>query len=128
MKLYQKFTHPDMYLAAAWRDATGTCRAATSTSSARASTRWPTPAGCAAVLVQFPPSFHAEPETRDYLDWLLEALADYPLAVELRHRSWSDDRAATRALLAAHRRRWVLIDEPKFADSIEQDARAARVD
>ena len=32
----------------------------------------------AALLAQFPPSFHAEPETRDYLDWLLDALAGYP--------------------------------------------------
>ena len=45
----------------------------------------------AALLVQFPPSFHAEPETRDYLDWLLDALTGYPIAVELRHRSWSDE-------------------------------------
>jgi uncharacterized protein YecE (DUF72 family) len=74
----------------------------------------------AAVLAQFPPSFHAGPETRDYLTWLLSGLADYPCAVELRHRTWSDDAQATAGLLAAHGAGWVLIDEPKFRDSIDQ--------
>ena len=53
----------------------------------------------AAVLVQFPSSFQADPDTRGYLDWLLDALQAYPLAVELRHRSWSDDAEGTSALL-----------------------------
>ena len=43
----------------------------------------------------------------------------YPLAVELRHRSWSDDgRAHAVASSTAHRASWALIDEPKFHDSI----------
>jgi uncharacterized protein YecE (DUF72 family) len=57
---------------------------------------------------------------RDYLDWLLDAFSSYPLAVELRHRSWSDDAGDTRARLAARRAAWVLIDEPKFDSSIQQ--------
>src|SRR5262249_33763748 len=57
---------------------------------------------------------------RDYLDWLLEAFAGYPIAVELRHRSWSDEADDTRASLAAHGAAWVLIDEPKFDSSIQQ--------
>jgi len=120
VKLFQKFTHPDMYLE----------RAGT--------TDWDVPrtdldlfrrgieplvtgGRMAAVLLQFPPSFHAEPATREYLDWLLASLASYPLAVELRHRSWSDDRSDTWACLRARQAAWVLIDEPKFADSIVQD-------
>ena len=75
----------------------------------------------AAILLQFPPSFHAAPETRAYLEWLLRALAGYPLAVELRHRSWSDDAADTRARLTAHDAAWALIDEPKFKDSVVQE-------
>jgi uncharacterized protein YecE (DUF72 family) len=51
---------------------------------------------------------------------LLRGLADYPLAVELRHRTWSDAADETAARLAAHGAIWVLIDEPKFKDSINQ--------
>jgi uncharacterized protein YecE (DUF72 family) len=82
----------------------------------------------AAVLAQFPPSFRSEPETRDYLDWLLGGLSGYPIAVELRHRSWSDDGAGTTALLAAHRAAWVLIDEPKFESSVQQSMNMAPID
>lgn len=120
VKLYQKFTHPDMFLAR------------------NGVTDWNVTAGdldefrlgidpladagrLAAVLMQFPPSFHAETATRDYIDWLATALAAYPLAIELRHRSWSDEADETRARLRAHGAAWVHIDEPKFADSVSQD-------
>ncbi len=46
----------------------------------------------AAVLVQLPPSFSRTPAHRAHLAALLEELADLPLAVEFRHRSWADDR------------------------------------
>jgi uncharacterized protein YecE (DUF72 family) len=119
VKLYQKFTHPDMYLkregARDWdvtredldlfRGGIGPIAEA---------------GRLAAILVQFPPSFQADPDARGYLDWLLAALAAYPVAVELRHRSWSDDSDATRALLDARQAAWVLIDEPKFKSSIRQ--------
>lgn len=72
------------------------------------------------VLAQFPASFHASPEAVEYLGWLTEALGDLPVAVELRHRSWSDARRETVALLDAAGAAWVLIDEPKFRDSIWQ--------
>jgi uncharacterized protein YecE (DUF72 family) len=42
------------------------------------------------VLAQFPASFKDSPESRDYLEALVRALGDYPIAVELRHRTWSD--------------------------------------
>jgi uncharacterized protein YecE (DUF72 family) len=122
VKLYQKFTHPDMFLegtgAADWdvtRDDLDLVR------------RGVDPiAGTdrlAAILVQFPASFHATPERRAYLDWLLDALHGYPLAVELRHRSWSDAADDTDAQLAGRRAAWVLIDEPKFKTSIRQSLR-----
>jgi uncharacterized protein YecE (DUF72 family) len=47
----------------------------------------------------------------------VEGVRDYPLAVELRHRSWSDA-AGTAQLLDEHRAAWVQIDEPKFPSSI----------
>jgi uncharacterized protein YecE (DUF72 family) len=74
-----------------------------------------------ALLAQFPPSFRHGDDTSEYLAWLLRAFADYPVAVELRHRSWSDHQAAVLELLTSHRAAWVQIDEPKFRFSIRQD-------
>jgi len=74
-----------------------------------------------ALLVQFPAGFHASPESTGYLAGLLRAFHEYPVAVELRHRSWSDSRAETLQLLDASRAAWVQIDEPKFHTSIRQD-------
>ena len=44
------------------------------------------------------------------------------MAVELRHRSWSDDPPTTLRAAGRHSaRRWTQIDEPKFRFSIRQD-------
>ena len=124
VQLYQKFTHPDMYLkgsgAADWdvtRDDLDQFR--------RGVAPLADAGRLAAVLVQFPPSFRRQPAARAYLDWLLEALAAYPIAVELRHRSWSDAAAETAAALGERRAAWALIDEPKFTTSIRQSLQAA---
>ncbi|HKV98623.1 MAG TPA: DUF72 domain-containing protein [Vicinamibacterales bacterium] len=124
VKLYQKFTHPDMYLA---RDGvTDWDLSRADVDQFRHGIGPIADSGrLAALLMQFPPSFHAEAAMREYLDWLLGAFAGYPIAVELRHRSWSDDAEDTRARLAAHRAAWVLIDEPKFDSSIRQSWSAA---
>jgi uncharacterized protein YecE (DUF72 family) len=74
-----------------------------------------------ALLAQFPPSFRDAPASRDYLADLLRALGDYPVAVELRHRSWSDRIGDTLALLNTFGAAWVQIDEPKFRFSIRQN-------
>ena len=63
----------------------------TSTSSGPRSSRWLDAGKLGALLAQFPASFKNDPESRGYLEWLLKAFRDYPVAVELRHRSWSDD-------------------------------------
>jgi uncharacterized protein YecE (DUF72 family) len=52
---------------------------------------------------------------------LLEALRDYSIAVELRHRTWSDALPQTLAMLNDFRAAWVQIDEPKFRFSIRQN-------
>jgi uncharacterized protein YecE (DUF72 family) len=72
------------------------------------------------LLIQFPSSFQRTPEATAYVEWLVTAFADYTLAVELRHRSWSDA-PETAALLDRSRAAWVQIDEPKFKSSIRQD-------
>jgi uncharacterized protein YecE (DUF72 family) len=125
VKLYQKFTHPDMYLQRSgvsdWDVTRGDL------DQFRMGIDPLAEAGrLAALLVQFPSSFHREPDTEAYLDWLLGRLHGYPQAVELRHASWSDAAAATQALLDAHQTAWVLIDEPKFAGSIKQELGKAR--
>jgi uncharacterized protein YecE (DUF72 family) len=74
-----------------------------------------------ALLAQFPPGFHHDRASMDYLTWLLETFADYPVAVEVRHRSWSDAGASTAGLLGRFQAAWVQIDEPKFKLSIRQD-------
>jgi uncharacterized protein YecE (DUF72 family) len=55
------------------------------------------------------------------LDGLLRALHGYDVAVELRHRSWSDRIGDTLALLNEFGAAWVQIDEPKFRFSIRQN-------
>jgi len=74
-----------------------------------------------ALLAQFPPSFKQTAESQAYLDALLERFRDYPVAVELRHRSWSDDFNATLSLLNSHNAALTQIDEPKFKLSIRQN-------
>jgi len=127
VKLYQKFTHPDMYLA---RDGVRDWDVSREDFDLfRAGIAPLVEAGrLGAILLQFPPSFHATPDTRGYLDWLLGGLSAYPTAVELRHKSWSDDVAATRRHLSDHRAAWTLIDEPKFESSVRQTRETATID
>jgi uncharacterized protein YecE (DUF72 family) len=74
-----------------------------------------------ALLAQFPPSFKQTSESQGYLDRLLQRFREYPIAVELRHRSWSDDFSSTLSLLNAHNAALTQIDEPKFKVSIRQN-------
>jgi uncharacterized protein YecE (DUF72 family) len=130
VKLYQKFTHPLMFREAAaeaapeadaqWLAETGAVRQGDVDEFKSGIEPLAAAGKLGPVLVQFPPSFTASPEAVDYLGWLLRTFRDYALAVELRHRSWSDQEADTAGLLAAYGAAWVLIDEPKFEFSIRQ--------
>ena len=115
IKLYQKFTHPGMAVEPgpvtqadvdAFKGGIDPLAAA---------------GKLGVLLAQFPPSFQRSHESETYLDWLLRTFADYSIAVELRHSSWSDEPGATLALLDARRAAWTQIDEPKFGSSIQQD-------
>jgi uncharacterized protein YecE (DUF72 family) len=114
VKLFQKFTHPATAL-----DTTPV--SAADVDAFRAGIE-PLAAGgrLGSLLAQFPSRFHDTPEARAYLQWLLRTFGEYPLAVEFRHRSWSDAAADTTALLAEAGAAWVQIDEPKFASSVHQ--------
>jgi uncharacterized protein YecE (DUF72 family) len=74
-----------------------------------------------ALLAQFPPSFKQSGESLEYLDALLNRFHDYPVAVELRHRTWSDRFGDTIDLLNARGAALAQIDEPKFQMSIRQN-------
>ena len=114
VKLFQKFTHP----------ATAVDRTPLTASDVDAFKGGLEPIAAAGklgvLLAQFPSRFRDTPEARDYLAWLLRTFDAYPLAIELRHRSWSDAGAETEALLASSGAAWVQIDEPKFDSSIRQ--------
>ena len=115
VKLYQKFTHPGM-------TSDQTPISATDVEAFKGGVDPLAAAGkLGPILAQFPSSFHHTPEAVAYLDWLLRTFANYSIAVELRHASWSDAAAETRAVLGAGRAAWVQIDEPKFKSSLRQD-------
>jgi uncharacterized protein YecE (DUF72 family) len=75
-----------------------------------------------ALLLQYPTGFHCTPENMEKVATILQAFYDYPKVVELRHQSWDESSPEIRSLLEENRASGVLIDEPKFASSIRQDA------
>ena len=122
LKLYQKFTHPQMFVKATGKDPGELDRR--DVDEFRAAIDPLARAGkLGALLAQFPTSFRNEPSSRLYLEWLLRAFEDYPLAVEFRHKSFSEDPVEAMQLLSAYGAALVQIDEPKFKDSIRQDRR-----
>ena len=115
VKLWQKFTHPKMYQEATGEDAV------ISQSDVDQFKKCLEPLvkynKLGALLAQFPPSFKNDEYGRQILGAVAKAFGQYPLAVELRHRSWSDD-DGTAGFLRGHNIAWVQIDEPKFGTSV----------
>ena len=141
VKLFQKLTHPRMFLDRLTKPPKGAptdmapetstlpheqalAAAGVSAADVDAFRRAIDPLASAgklgALLVQFPASFKHDAASLDYLAWLTKALHDYRVAVELRHKSWSDVET-TLQVLNASRAAWVQIDEPKFRLSIAQN-------
>jgi uncharacterized protein YecE (DUF72 family) len=138
VKLYQKFTHPKMFSERVKAKLPiDHSPAAADAETLIGELARPTPADIdefrrgidplashgklGALLAQFPPSFKAADAARSYLVDLLQAFHEYPVAVELRHKTWSDDYAGTLDLLNTFGAAWVQIDEPKFRFSITQN-------
>jgi uncharacterized protein YecE (DUF72 family) len=120
LKLFQKFTHPEMFHKATGADPLDLGDA--DVDEFRTAIDPLAQAGkLGALLAQFPSSFHDDPANRGYLEWLLEQFREYNVAVELRHRSWSDAGRATAKLLGEYGAALAQIDEPKFKGSIRQD-------
>lgn len=76
--------------------------------------------GC--VLVQFPWSFKRETDSREWLDDVIRAFGEFPLAVEVRHSSWNVPEFY--AALGDRAVGAVNIDQPVFAKSITPGAQA----
>jgi uncharacterized protein YecE (DUF72 family) len=140
VKLYQKFTHPRMFeerVARSLADQSDAPAAQDVPPDAVAALSKPTAADVdefkrgldplarsgklGPLLAQFPASFKRNGRTQDYLSGLLDTFGGYPVAVELRHSSWSDAFGDTLTLLNAFSAAWVQIDEPKFRFSIRQN-------
>jgi len=69
-----------------------------------------------ALLMQFPISFKNTNENRDYLESLLQRFREYPVAIEVRHDSWSNEN-----ILRYFGEKGVAfcnIDQPKLGKSI----------
>jgi uncharacterized protein YecE (DUF72 family) len=132
-KLYQKFTHPRMYRERVAKSLPPDAEDRAAIEALAAPTdadidefkRGIDPLASAgklgALLAQFPPSFKDTPAAREYVTRLLRVFAGYRVAVELRHKSWSDAVDSTLALLNEASAAWVQIDEPKFKLSIRQN-------
>jgi uncharacterized protein YecE (DUF72 family) len=130
LKLYQKFTHPGMYKEARLADLPATPQELDALARANKADIDQFKGGIeplaskgklGALLAQFPASFKDTPESRGYLEWLLKAFREYPVSVELRHSSWSDQVSDTVELLNRFGAAWTQIDEPKFRSSIRQN-------
>jgi uncharacterized protein YecE (DUF72 family) len=134
VKLYQKFTHPRMFkervvsgLPEDALDETDAINALVRPNQAdldefrRGIDPLASAGKLGALLAQFPASFKDTPASRESLTALLGAFREYPVAVELRHKSWSDAIGDTLTLLNAFGAAWVQIDEPKFRLSIRQN-------
>ena len=115
VKLWQKFTHPKMY-----EEATGEAAAMSQKDvdlfkkSIEPLARY---GKLGALLAQFPPSFKNDSLGQQILGAVIKTFNEYRLAVELRHRSWSDDENTAR-FLRENSVTWVQVDEPKFQSSI----------
>jgi uncharacterized protein YecE (DUF72 family) len=119
-KLWQKFTHPKMFEQAtgqSWRvqDEDFDVFAEGMDPLGEVGKLGP-------LLAQFPASFRPDAATLEYLEDLIRRMrgAGFRLAVELRHREWteSESAAAIRAFMEQEGVAWVMIDEPRFKTSI----------
>jgi uncharacterized protein YecE (DUF72 family) len=109
-KLYQRFTHQ--------RDEAWTRNDVEEVKAGLAPLLEADRLGC--VLIQFPWSYKRDDASREWLDDLVRAFSDFPLAVEVRHSSWN-----VPEFYAGLRERGigaVNIDQPVFRHSIKPGA------
>jgi uncharacterized protein YecE (DUF72 family) len=118
VKLWQKFTHPKMYKESTGREAEISQQ---DIDLFNQSIEPLVKSGkLGALLAQFPPSFKNDARGRQILNAVTRTFGRYRLAVELRHRSWSDDERIAQ-FLRENNVAWVHIDEPKFRTSVAEE-------
>ncbi len=71
--------------------------------------------GC--LIMQFPPRFHYSRGNAFYLEKLLELFSFCPVAVELRHHSWSDNMDVLKRMRNKYNFTIVITDEPRSRSS-----------
>src|SRR5581483_1659637 len=64
------------------------------------------------ILAQFPNSFRANEDSRNYLKWMREQLDDLPVVVEFRNKEWLTEE--TYSLLRENNLGFCCVDEPYF--------------
>ena len=69
-----------------------------------------------ALLLQFPYSFHNTPENKSILVDIFRRFRDYPLVLEIRHKSWNT--ATVMESLARHGVGFCNVDQPNISHSI----------
>ncbi len=118
VKLWQKFTHPKMFKEATGKEAIISEQdVALFYCGIEPLIRYNK---LGTLLAQFPPSFKNDSHGMQILEAVIRVFSKYRLAVELRHRSWSDDEY-TAELLKENNVAWIQIDEPKFRTSIARE-------
>ncbi len=118
VKLWQKFTHPKMYEAATGQEAVISREDVDFFNhSIEPLLKY---GKLGALIAQFPPSFKNDSHGQRILNAVIKTFGQYRLAVELRHRSWSDDKN-TASTLRENKVAWVHIDEPKFKSSVAEE-------
>jgi uncharacterized protein YecE (DUF72 family) len=103
-QLWQGFTHE------------GTASAQNEAAFRRAMTPLHEEGKLGAILIQFPYRFHHTPENRASLQRLADAFREYPLVLEIRHRSW--DRPQVYDFLRELGMGFCTIDQPQVSYSI----------
>ena len=73
-----------------------------------------------ALLLQFPWSFKNSDESRETLEALFKAFADYPKALEVRHASFQNEEFTK--FLEEQNVGFVMVDQPLFSDSVKPAA------
>lgn len=109
-KLWRRFTHE--------RDQAWTRDEVAAVSDGLAPLRDAGTLGC--LLIQFPWSFKRNAKSREWLEDVVRAFDEFPLAVEVRHSSWNVPEFY--AALSERGIGAVNIDQPIYAKSIEPDA------
>jgi uncharacterized protein YecE (DUF72 family) len=117
-KLWQKFTHPKMFEAATGEEAV-ICQDDVDVF-CRGIEPLANQGKLGVLLAQFPPSFINDDYGNQILQAIIRCFNQYPLAVELRHKSWSDD-LGTAKLFKEYNVTWAQIDEPKFSISVASE-------